>query len=190
MPSRRVAAYGDVMPSAEGNLSWEPAAGRPDLLAPPVVSALAQVPGARVAAIDASLADTAAFCEAYDVAPEASANCVVVEARRGETTTLAAVMVLATDRADINRVVRRHLGARRISFADQARAQELTGMQQGGITPVGLPADWPLLVDTSVVAAGPVVVGAGVRGAKLLLDGADLAALPGAEVVDLAVREG
>ncbi|GAB3877919.1 YbaK/EbsC family protein [Terrabacter terrigena] len=178
------------MPSAEGNLTWEPAAGRPDLLAPPVAAALGQVPEVRVAAIDAGLADTAAFCEAYDVAPEASANCVVVEARRGETTTLAAVMVLATDRADINRVVRRHLGARKISFADQAKAQELTGMQQGGITPVGLPSDWPVLVDKAVAEAGPVVVGAGVRGAKLLLDGAALAALPTAEVVELAIREG
>ena len=176
------------MPSAEGNLTWVAASDRPDLLAPPVAAALEHVPGVRVAAIDATLADTAAFCAAYDVAPEASANCVVVEARRGEETTLAAVMVLATDRADINRVVRKHLGARKISFADQAKAQELTGMQQGGITPVGLPGEWPVLVDEAVAAAGPVVVGAGVRGAKLLLDGAALAALPTAEVIALAVR--
>jgi prolyl-tRNA editing enzyme YbaK/EbsC (Cys-tRNA(Pro) deacylase) len=175
--------------SASGNLSWEPAARHTELLAPPVAEALGLAPSARVAPIDATLADTAAFCEAYDVAPEASANCVVVEARRGESTTLAAVMVLATDRADINRVVRRHLGARKISFADQGKAQELTGMQQGGITPVGLPTDWPVLVDRAVAEAGPVVIGAGVRGAKLLLDGAALATLPGAEVLDLAVRE-
>jgi prolyl-tRNA editing enzyme YbaK/EbsC (Cys-tRNA(Pro) deacylase) len=175
------------MASAQGNLEWVPAGERPDLLAPPVAAALGHVPGARVAPIDATLADTAAFCAAYDVAPEASANCVVVEARRGEVTTIAAVMVLATHRADINRVVRRHLGARKISFADQAVAEALTGMQQGGITPVGLPGDWPVLVDASVVAAGPVVVGAGVRGAKLLLDGASLADLPNAEVVELAV---
>ena len=164
------------------------ASERPDLLATSVAAALEHVPGARVAPIDADLADTAAFCDAYDVAPEASANCVVVEARRGEDTTLAAVMVLATDRADINRVVRRHLGARRISFADQAKAQELTGMEQGGITPVGLPGHWPVLVDQAVAAAGLVVIGAGVRGAKLLLDGATLAALPMAQVVDLAIR--
>jgi prolyl-tRNA editing enzyme YbaK/EbsC (Cys-tRNA(Pro) deacylase) len=61
-------------------------------------------------------------------------------------------------------------------------------MQQGGITPVGLPGEWPVLVDEAVAAAGPVVVGAGVRGAKLLLDGAALAALPTAEVIALAVR--
>jgi prolyl-tRNA editing enzyme YbaK/EbsC (Cys-tRNA(Pro) deacylase) len=175
------------MPSAQGNLTWHLATDRPHLLAEPVAAALDLVAGARVAAIDADLADTAAFCAAYDVAPEASANCVVVEGRRGEEVTLAAVMVLATDRADINRVVRRRLGVRKISFADQGRAQALTGMQQGGITPVGLPASWPVLVDTRVVEAGPVVIGAGVRGAKLLVHGAALAELPGAVVLDLAM---
>jgi prolyl-tRNA editing enzyme YbaK/EbsC (Cys-tRNA(Pro) deacylase) len=175
------------MPSPEGNLTWLPATDWPHLLALPVAAALDHVRGARVASIDAELADTAAFCAAYDVAPEASANCVVVEGRRGDEVTLAAVMVLATDRADINRVVRRHLGVRKISFADQARAQELTGMQQGGITPVGLPSGWPVLVDARVVEAGPVVIGAGVRGAKLLVHGSALAALPGAVVLELAL---
>lgn len=176
------------MPSAEGNLTWVPALNHPELVAPPVAAALPSVPGARVAEIDAHLADTAAFCDAYDVAPEASANCVVVEGRRGDRTTHAAVLVLATDRADINRVVRRHLGVRKISFADQALAERLTGMEQGGITPVGLPADWPVLVDARVVAAGPVVIGAGVRAAKLLVEGAALATLPGAEVLELAME--
>lgn len=175
------------MASAEGTLTWLPAADHPELVVAPVSAALSLVPDTRVAEIDASLADTAAFCDAYDVAPEASANCVVVEARRGEVTTLAAVMVLATDRADINRVVRKHLGARKISFADQAKAEELTGMQQGGITPVGLPDGWPILVDEHVAAAGLVVIGAGIRGAKLLLDGADLGKLPGAEVIALTI---
>ncbi|MCU1537094.1 MAG: YbaK/prolyl-tRNA synthetase associated region [Humibacillus sp.] len=141
-----------------------------------------------MASIDAGLADTAAFCDAYDVAPEASANCVVVEGRRGEETTYAAVVVLAVDRADVNRIVRRHLGVRKISFADQARAEELTGMQQGGITPVGLPAGWPVLVDARVVAAGPVVIGAGLRDAKLLVHGSTLADLPGATVLELAME--
>lgn len=176
------------MPTARGTLTWRPAVHHLDLLAGPVAAALHGVPAAEVAAIDPALADTAAFCAAYDIAPAASANCVVVQARRGERTTLAAVMVLATDRADINKTVRQHLGARKISFADPATAQTLTGMEQGGITPVGLPADWPVLVDSAVVVAGEVIIGAGVRGAKLLLDGAALGRLPTAEVLDLALR--
>lgn len=175
------------MPSAEGNLTWLPLVEHPELVAPPVAAAAELVPGARVTEIDASLADTAAFCEAYDVAPEASANCVVVTGRRGEQVTHAAVMILATDKADINKTVRKELGARKISFADQVEAEAMTGMTQGGITPVGLPADWQILVDQAVVDAGPVVIGGGVRGSKILLDGAALATLPNASVVPLAL---
>jgi prolyl-tRNA editing enzyme YbaK/EbsC (Cys-tRNA(Pro) deacylase) len=178
------------MPSARGNLTWHPLADRTDLVAPAVAAAVAAAaslaPDAEVAEIDPTLADTAAFCAAYDVAPEASANCVVVEGRRGERVVHAAVMVLAVDRADVNRTIRKHLDVRKLSFMAQADAEALTGMRQGGMTPIGLPADWVILVDEAVASAGPVVVGAGERGAKILVDGATLAALPGAQVVALA----
>lgn len=174
------------MPSAEGNLTWIPLADGLDLVAAPVAAAAAQVPDARVAAVDPALADTAAFCAAYDSAIESAANCVVVRGTRGERVVYAAVMVLGVDRADINKVVRKELDVRKVSFADQADAEERTGMTQGGITPVGLPADWVVLVDEAVAAAGPVVIGGGVRSSKILLDGADLGALPNARVLPLA----
>jgi prolyl-tRNA editing enzyme YbaK/EbsC (Cys-tRNA(Pro) deacylase) len=139
-----------------------------------------------VAPIDPTLADTAAFCAEYDVPMAASANCVVVLGRRGGESTYAAVMVLATDRADIDGVVRRHLGVRKISFAAQDDAVSRTGMEYGGITPIGLPADWPVLVDAAVAAAGPVVIGSGIRGSKLVLDGDELTKLPAATVLELA----
>lgn len=173
---------------ALGTLDWRPALDRPDLLAPPVAAALVDAgPGWFAAPIDPALADTAAFCATYDVPLAASANCVVVAGRRGETTTMAACLVLATDRADVNKVVRRHLDVRKISFAPMADAVAGTGMEFGGITPVGLPADWPLLVDQGVVEAGWVVVGSGTRSGKLAVRGSDLARLPGAEVLPLAV---
>ena len=178
------------MPSARGTLDWSPAASRPDLLAEPVAAAIAAVPGALVAPIDATHADTAAFCTAYDVSLGASANCVVVAGRRGDVTTYAAVMVLATHRADVNGVVRRHLGARKISFAPHDDAVGQTGMEFGGITPVGLPAGWPVLVDEAVLAAGDVVIGSGLRRSKVLLTGEALLALPGAERLTLAQPTG
>jgi len=150
-----------------------------------VTAALGAAPDTLVASIDADLADTAAFCEAYDVALEASANCVVVAGRRGDITRYAAVMVRAIDRADINNVVRRRLDVRKISFAPHEDAVRLTGMEFGGITPIGLPADWPILVDASVAELDEAVIGSGLRGSKLLVSGATLAALPGAEVLDL-----
>ena len=167
-------------------LDLVPALERPDLLAAPVASALAGWPRAaevRVAAIDPDLADTAAFCAAYDVSLERSANCVVVAAKRGGETRYAACMVLATTRADVNGFVRRHLDARKASFAAMDDAVSLTGMEYGGITPVGLPADWPVLVDALVVSAGPVVIGSGIRGSKLELPGDALADLPSAVVL-------
>jgi prolyl-tRNA editing enzyme YbaK/EbsC (Cys-tRNA(Pro) deacylase) len=83
--------------------------------------------------------------------------------------------------------VRRHLGVRKISFAPHDDAVTLTGMEFGGITPIGLPAGWPVLVDAAVAAAGPVVIGSGVRRSKVLVDGAALAALPTAELLELAL---
>nr|WP_202881611.1 YbaK/EbsC family protein [Pedococcus badiiscoriae] len=168
-------------------MTWEPATRHTELLAAPVAEAIASTPSARVAAIDAGLADTAAFCEAYDVAMEHSANCVVVAGKRAGEVRYAAVLVLASMRADINGAVRRHLDVRKISFAPMDQAVSLTGMEFGGITPVGLPADWPVLVDEAVVAAGDVVVGSGIRGSKLLLPAAELAALPSAVVLSLSL---
>ncbi|MGY2085204.1 YbaK/EbsC family protein [Blastococcus sp. SYSU DS0539] len=170
---------------ALGSLRWLPAAERTDLLAPPVAAALPGLPGgAWVAEIAEDLADTAAFSQAYDVPLAASANCVVVASRRAGETTLAACLVLATTRADVNGLVRRHLGARKASFAPQDVAVAESGMAYGGITPVGLPAAWPVLVDAAVAAAELVVIGSGTRGSKLAVPGALLAALPGAVVLD------
>jgi prolyl-tRNA editing enzyme YbaK/EbsC (Cys-tRNA(Pro) deacylase) len=173
-----------------GTLAWVPVTDRLDLVAASVAAALKDLAPAdamqevRVAEIDPDLADTAAFCETYDVGLDVSANCVVVAAKRGGERTMAACMVLATARADVNGLVRRHLGARKVSFAPMDVATRESGMEYGGITPVGLPPDWPLLVDGVVAATDQVVVGSGVRRSKLLLPGRLLGQLPHAEVLD------
>ena len=169
-----------------GTLSTLPAREHPELLAAPVVAALETFPepAVLVAEIDPALADTAAFCERYAVPLEQSANCVVVAGRRGDRTTLAACVVLATTRADVNGVVRRRLDARKASFAPMELAVAETGMEFGGITPIGLPAGWPIYVDARVAAAGLVIVGSGVRRSKLVLPGGALGDLPDAEVVE------
>ena len=171
--------------SSVGTLTWTSAIE--PLVALPVSAALADWPPAsqvRAAPIDPALADTAGFCARYDVPLEQSANCVVIAGRRAGQTSYAACVILATTRADVNGVVRRLLGARKASFASMDDAVELTGMEYGGITPIGLPAGWPVLVDAAVASAPAVVVGSGVRRSKLVLPGRVLAALPGAVVVD------
>jgi prolyl-tRNA editing enzyme YbaK/EbsC (Cys-tRNA(Pro) deacylase) len=171
-------------------LTLEPAPARPELLAAPVAEALRGWKGEdafQVASIDPELADTAAFCERYGVPLEASANCVIVAGRRGGEVRLAACVVLATTRADVNGVIRKRLDARKASFAPQEEAVRETAMEYGGITPFGLPPTWPVLIDAAVVAEPYVVVGSGVRRSKLVVPGAALAELPTGEVLpDLA----
>jgi prolyl-tRNA editing enzyme YbaK/EbsC (Cys-tRNA(Pro) deacylase) len=170
-----------------GALTGVPALDRPDLLAPPVAEALRGWPGAArvtVVEIDPDLADTAALVEAYDLPLSASANCVVVAGRRAGEERVAGCVVPAHTRADVNNRVRRLLDVRKATFLPMERAVEETGMEYGGITPVGLPAGWRLLVDESLRDVEVAVIGSGVRHSKLLLSGADLVDLPGAETVE------
>ncbi|HET9897009.1 MAG TPA: YbaK/EbsC family protein [Streptosporangiaceae bacterium] len=173
-----------------GKLEFEPATSSPGLLATPVAAALT---GSRwphpadavgVCEIDPELADTAAFCERYDVSLADSANCVVIAGKREGETRFAACVVLATTRADVNNVARRALDVRKASFAPADVAVAETAMEYGGITPIGLPEGWPVLIDAAVAAADAVVIGSGVRRSKLALAGQTLATLPGAVVVE------
>ena len=173
-----------------GNLTAGPALDQPDLLAPAVTAALTAL-GSKlptdavgVAQIDPDLADTAAFCEKYEVAAAESANCVVVAGRREGETRFAACLVLATTRADVNGIVRKLLDVRKASFAPTQTAVQLTGMEYGGITPIGLPDGWPVYLDSQVTSTPQVIVGSGVRRSKLVLPGASLTNLPGAVVVE------
>jgi prolyl-tRNA editing enzyme YbaK/EbsC (Cys-tRNA(Pro) deacylase) len=174
-----------------GTLTSLPATDHPELLASPVAEALAAWEHAErvaVVEIDPELADTAALCAAYDLSPSASANCVVVMGKRAGEERLAACVVRADTRADVNNTVRRLLGVRKASFHAHERAVAETGMEYGGITPVGLPAGWRLLLDAACVEIDVAVIGSGLRRSKLLLPGADLARLPGAEVVEGLAR--
>jgi prolyl-tRNA editing enzyme YbaK/EbsC (Cys-tRNA(Pro) deacylase) len=160
-----------------------PATERTELLPPPV----AAVVTADMIHVDTDpdKADTAVFVATYGAdLLERSANCVVVAGKRGTDVTLAACVVLSTTRVDVNGTVRRHLGSRKASFAAMETAVREPGMEYGGITPVGLPAHWPLLIDAAVVEAPYLVVGSGARRGKLIVPGKVLAALPGAVVLD------
>ena len=136
----------------QGTLNFSKLEDNLDLVADSVKKAFQhnELPNVYVAEIDPNLADTSAFCEQYEIGKEISANCVIVEAKREDRIWYAACMILATSKADVNGVVKKHLNAARISFAPMDTAVTLTQMEYGGITPVGLPADWPVLVDSAV----------------------------------------
>lgn len=141
--------------------------------------------GMLVAEIDPELADTAGFCKHYNIGMEISANCVVVEAKRADKVWYAACLILATTKADINGVIRKHLEARRTSFAPMDKAVSLSKMEFGGITPIGLPADWPLLVDKAVLETENVIIGSGTKKSKLLIPGKLFNSLPNTEIMNI-----
>ncbi len=171
-----------------GKLDFVPVKEKPDLAAEPTMKAIVtlDLKDIWIAEIDPSLSDTAAFCEQYDVSMDSSVNCVIVEGKRGENKTYAAVLIGGSRRADINGVVRKAMDAKKISFAPKELAVEMSGMEFGAINPIGLPADWMIFVDTEVSKLDLGIIGSGIRKSKLLVSGQLLASLPNAQVLELA----
>jgi prolyl-tRNA editing enzyme YbaK/EbsC (Cys-tRNA(Pro) deacylase) len=175
-----------------GSLNFSNSLERPELLATPTadfIRAHDLSDSILASAIDETLADTATFCETYDIGLDVSANCVIIEAKRADRVWYAACIVLATTKADVNKTIRKQLDASKVSFAPMDKATSLSQMEYGGITPIGLPADWPILVGSQVVAAGKVIIGSGIRGSKLLMDASLFNDLPGVQVLDIAIAK-
>jgi prolyl-tRNA editing enzyme YbaK/EbsC (Cys-tRNA(Pro) deacylase) len=191
-----------------GTLEFLPVEEHLDLVASPVAKAIETLEGADqigVTEIDATVSDTASFCEKYQIGPELAANCVIIEGKFGEERKYIACIVLATTRIDVNGKVREVTGAKKASFAKMEDAVResgmpgsessimqkkrsiellLPGMEYGAITPIGLPVSWPILIDAAVAASNYVIIGSGFRKSKLALPGKVLASLPNAQVVE------
>jgi prolyl-tRNA editing enzyme YbaK/EbsC (Cys-tRNA(Pro) deacylase) len=176
-----------------GGLVAVPASARPDLLAPSTFSALAAadlLDAVGVVEIDPAISDTAATKEAFGLSLDTLANCVVVSGKREGVEKIAACVILATGRADVNNVVKRSLDVRKASFLPLERAVELTAMEYGGITPIGLPEGWPVFVDQRVVTTDLLVIGSGVRRSKIMLPGETFLRLFGVQVIEGLSVEG
>lgn len=169
-----------------GTLTAHPALDNTAMLGAPVASTLtgwSRADQVGVVEIDPELADTAAMSRAYDVPLASGANCVVVMGKRDGQERIAACVVRADTRADVNNLVKHTLDVRKCSFLAHERAVTETGMEYGGITPIGLPAAWRILIDPRVLDVEVAVIGSGIRGSKIFLPGRLLADLPGAEVI-------
>jgi prolyl-tRNA editing enzyme YbaK/EbsC (Cys-tRNA(Pro) deacylase) len=115
---------------------------------------------------DPSLADTAAFCAAYGIPPEQSANAILVASRKPVGQAVLC-LVLAPDRLDVNGEIRRRLGVKKASFAPAEDTAVATGMEIGGVTTFGLPPNMRVWIDQRVMEPAWVIVGAGSREAKI-----------------------
>ncbi len=132
---------------------------------------------------DPELADTQVFVDHYDFALEDCANTILVKSKTGERK-FAACVVLATCRLDVNRTIRKKLGARRVSFASADETMELTGMTVGGVTPLGLPADLPVWVDAAVMERQTIILGGGSRSWKVSVSSKLFELTPNTEIVE------
>jgi prolyl-tRNA editing enzyme YbaK/EbsC (Cys-tRNA(Pro) deacylase) len=137
--------------------------------------------------IDPTFADTAAYCEHYDVPLDHAANTIIVTSKK-EPRQYAACVVKATTRLDVNRAVRRLLAASRVSFASADETRALTGMLLGGVTVFALPPGLPIYVDDNVMALEWAILGSGSRSSKVRLSPEALRRLPGVQVVSLTAQ--
>lgn len=170
-------------------LHFSPALNHPELLAPPTKAAInhyANPASILVAEIDPTAAASEVLIMRYGVDPTEGANCVIIEAVRGTNTTYAAVLVQPGTRADLNGIVRMHLNARRVSFAPKDLVLEMTAMEYGSITPIGLPADWAVLIDEHITHAARVIMGSGRVQSKLCMSPQALVELTNGDILDLA----
>ncbi len=136
-----------------------------------------------VMACDPELADTAVFCERYGFPLENSVNTILVKAKTGGER-FAACVLLANTRLDVNRVVRKRLEARRVSFAGADETHALTGMEIGGVTPICLPEDLPLWIDQRVMEAQYIILGGGNRSSKIKISPRIFEHVPSSTVID------
>jgi len=112
------------------------------------------------------LADTYIFCKEYGIDLEDSVNTIVVKTKTGELK-YAVCALLATTKLDINKMIRKKLGARKVSFATIEETAKLTEMDIGGVTPLTLPSNLPLWVDSRVMQRNSIVLGGGNRSSKI-----------------------
>ena len=115
---------------------------------------------------DPALADTNIFCKEYGIDLEDSVNTIVVKTKTGELK-YAVCALLATTKLDINTMIRKKLGARKVSFATIEETAKLTEMDIGGVTPLTLPSSLPLWVDSKVMQRDFIVLGGGNRSSKI-----------------------
>ena len=169
------------------NLDFQPLEGREYLVAP-AVAEFVQKQGlsqtVKVARINPDFADGELLSKEYDIPYKMEVNCLVVEGSRGEDKKYAALLVPYGKRAKTNATVKRPLDASKIHFVDLEVVLEVTGMEFGSITPLGLPDDWKILVDSSLLEQEKLVIGGGLVTSKLLLPAEVLVSLAQAEVIE------
>ena len=111
----------------------------------------------------------------------------LVVLREGARSRPIIVMVPSDTRLDL-KTLAQSLGEKKLRMATQREAEQLTGMQVGGIAALGLkrPAAFDVLIDERSRALETIHVSAGERGIEIALRTADLVALTFAKYISAA----
>jgi Cys-tRNA(Pro) deacylase len=106
---------------------------------------------------------------------------------KGENSGFCLLAVAGAGRADWA-LLRAHLNERKCRMAEYDEVPEATGYVVGAVPPIALPEGLRVLVDQSVLAYDRVVIGSGVLGYALALQGNDLQKLLDAHPVGQFVK--
>ena len=131
---------------------------------------------------ESNLADTNIFCKKYDIDFEDAANTIMVKSKTGELK-YAACVLLATTKLDTNKTIRKKLSTHKVSFANIEESEKLTSMQIGGVTPIKLPKNLPLWVDSRMKQRKIIVIGGGNRTSKIKISPNIFNHTPNTEIV-------
>jgi prolyl-tRNA editing enzyme YbaK/EbsC (Cys-tRNA(Pro) deacylase) len=166
------------------HLNFQPVKDHSELVSESVYKIVQDSPDVLVGKIDPQYMNGTALSDHYDVDLEDGANCIVVQGKRGEIRTIAAVIVPVGYRADLNGLVCKKLDAKKVSMAPLEEVIKETGMEYGSITPVGLPDSWRILVDSRLMEKETIIVGGGKQISKLRVGINFLKQLPNVEIVE------
>ncbi len=133
-------------------------------------------------ACDEGLTNTVEFCEHYGASLENSANAILIKSKSGKEK-FALCLIPALLRLDVNRTARKKLGARKVSFASPQDTLDVTHMEIGGVTPLGLPQRLPVWVDAGVMKMDYVILGGGNKTSKIKVSPKILQSVPNVEIV-------
>lgn len=135
----------------------------------------------------AEWADTAEFCANYGIPAEETCNTILVALKKTPRQYIAC-LVRADTRLDVNHRVSKESGSKRLSFASSQETAELSAMEIGGVTLIGLPSEIAILIDDRVMEKPAIVVGGGNRTSKIRLDPRELLKLPNTRVAEVSMR--
>ncbi len=142
-----------------------------------------------VTEIDPNYADGEMLCSYYDIDKKYGYNCLIVECKRNETIKYCALLVPIGYQYNMGSVVRKYTNSRVVSVAPLEYVLNTTNMEYGSITPIGLPSDWEILVDSKIIENDYVIVGGGLKKSKILLPTSLLLSLDNVKVIEGLKKE-